>query len=416
MKGGAVPAGHREPVVWTESLYQHPEQVADRVVRCAPDAPLMRIAFLWQSGAAALEFTGALAGGHAAALWDEIGSWQRDAAPSDARADPYMLVNACTPGGFTRAAQLGARGAGLVRGEFLFAIAAAALLRHPLPDGTTVGRSIVEGGEFATLERLLADPASRRALDEQFTRILDGAAAAFPPDSLVFVRLFDFGEAYLADGGPRGIRLLLERLPESVVFLARVLDRTGARAGVRFVLAPPMVSSYAELEATVELVRRDGIELGSAVNFGWEVETPAAALCTGLWADHLRREHDVRPSACGIGTNDLTQFTLARSRRTAGPVPAARPEAHPAVLALLGRLADDCRSRQIPAVLSGAAGEDTAYRGFARDLGLLVSCPVPALLNPAGHGPDAIAAGSAAADGLPGHAGIAEMIVGGGAR
>ena len=397
------PAGEESAVLeWTDALYRDPSRVVGRMVRCSPDAPLVQVAVLQRAGAAAIDFAGAWSGAHARILWDEIGAWRAD--QGAARAEPDTLVNACTAGGFDRAGALGAAGAGLVRAEFLFAVAAAALLDLPLPGGVTVGQSLTEVGELGTLARILEDPVSRDALAAEFMTNLAGAGRSFPTDSLVFVRCFDFGDAYQADGGPRGINLLLRQLPTAVTFLAEVLTDLQSAYSVRFVLAPPMVASYADLAETADLAGLTESKTGARrIGFGWEVETPAAALCTGLWADQLVRHAGVGVTACGIGTNDLTQFTLARNRRgtTSGVISTDRPESHPAVLALLTRLATDCQDRGIPAILSGAAGEHPGFRGFARAAGLLVSVPITSLAVTSDARIDLFLTRSAAVDQLP---------------
>ncbi|WP_306320156.1 MULTISPECIES: putative PEP-binding protein [unclassified Streptomyces] len=198
--------------------------------------------------------------------------------------------------------------------------------------------------------------------------------------------------------------------------MATLVAQAQGRHTARFVIAPPMVASYAELAAVIDHVTPSGVRLASGrasagrLGFGWEVETPAAALCTGLWADHLRQERGVTPAACGIGTNDLTQFTLARGRRS-GPVGSIRPEAHPAVLALLARLAADCADRDVTAILSGAAAEDSSYRHFANSLGLLASCTPYALIEGASSGAVPILDQAVPADALPGAHGLPGVIV-----
>ncbi|WP_327257054.1 putative PEP-binding protein [Streptomyces sp. NBC_01244] len=411
----------REPVQdWSDAYFAHPQDIHGRTVRVEVDAPLYEIAHLWRHGASALEFRGSVAAAHARTLWEEIGPWGADgaASPGIATADGRpVLVNACTEAGFRRAAAAGAAGVGLVRGEFLFALAVATLFEEKFDDGSTVLESLSSEGDFATLTRLLHTPELCTLLGRPIAAALDAAGSAFPAGAPVFVRLFDFGDAYTSQGGPRGTALLLEKLPEALDFLARILWEVQSRHTVRFVLAPPMVSSYAELTSVLSRLARIGLSPASGDSaatgqpgFGWEVETPAAALCTGLWADHLLREHRLTPAVCGIGTNDLTQFTLARGRRTTPSAP-GRPEAHPAVLALLARLAADCQDRGITAVLSGAAAEDSGYRNFGDSLGLLASCTPYALFEDAGAESAAILEQAVSVDALPGVGGLPEVIV-----
>ncbi len=113
----------------------------------------------------------------------------------------------------------------------------------------------------------------------------------------------------------------------------------------------PMVTDVADVRAVRALVAEASRELGMTRTpaIGVMIETPASALL----ADSLAGECDF----LSIGTNDLSQYTLAIDR--GHPQLAARLDAlHPAVLRLIALVADAARAQGKVASVCGALGSD----------------------------------------------------------
>jgi phosphoenolpyruvate-protein kinase (PTS system EI component) len=112
----------------------------------------------------------------------------------------------------------------------------------------------------------------------------------------------------------------------------------------------PMVSEVAEL---VEVRRRldsaaQALGLAARPQLGVMVEVPSAALC----AASLAAEADF----LSIGTNDLTQYTLAMDRED--PTLASRADVlHPAVLKLIQATVEGAAGRCPVGVCGAAAGD-----------------------------------------------------------
>jgi phosphocarrier protein FPr len=124
--------------------------------------------------------------------------------------------------------------------------------------------------------------------------------------------------------GVRGIRLSLTR-PELLRTQLRAIFRAAEFGPLRVMF--PMVANLAEWNAARQLVEEVRAESNAPSNqLGIMIEIPAAALLADIFA----REVDF----FSIGTNDLTQYTLAMDR--GHPALSAQADGlHPAVLRLI---------------------------------------------------------------------------------
>ena len=227
----------------------------------------------------------------------------------------------------TRAVGLGAEGVGLFRTEFLFL------------DRT---RPISEEEQFEAYRSVLS---------------------AFG-DQLVVVRTLDVGGDKQVPGieigaelnpflGLRGIRLTLAR-PEMMHDQLRALLRAGTSG--RLGIMAPMVSGRVELMAFRAALKEaerslaaDGLEHATDYQVGIMIEIPSAALLASQLAPHI--------DFFSIGTNDLTQYTLAVDRTNREVADLADPF-DPAVLRLIAETTSAAASHQRWVGVCGAMAGD----------------------------------------------------------
>jgi phosphocarrier protein FPr len=223
--------------------------------------------------------------------------------------------------------EAGATGIGLLRTEIMF------LDRLDAPG---------EEEQMARLKQIFETFASRPII----VRTLDAGGDKPIP----YMNMAKEANPYL---GVRGLRLSLRELPIFEAQLRAIL-RAGTGHDIRIML--PMVTEPSEFEAARSalarahrVLERERLACVWPVPLGVMVEVPSAALL----ARQLARVSDF----FSIGTNDLTQYTLAAERGNSALGQYA-DAAHPAVLSLIAdavRAADEAR---IPVSVCGEAAGD----------------------------------------------------------
>ncbi|AGW40359.1 PTS system, enzyme I [Leifsonia xyli subsp. cynodontis DSM 46306] len=228
-----------------------------------------------------------------------------------------LLANLGSAEGAERALAAGAEGVGLFRTEFLF------------------------------LDQRLAPTVEQQR--EQYAAVL----RAFPGQKVV-VRVLDAGAdkplEFLNDAhednpalGLRGLRALRANediLREQLTALAEADAQTEADLWVM----APMVSTVEETRYFVELANEFGLK-----TVGVMVEVPSVALLAGRVLQEA--------AFVSIGTNDLTQYTLAADRLL-GSVAEFQDPWHPAVLRLIGETGKAGAATGKPVGICGEAAAD----------------------------------------------------------
>lgn len=167
--------------------------------------------------------------------------------------------------------------------------------------------------------------------------------------------------------GMRGIRLCLAK-PELFRPQLRAIYRAAQHGPVKMMF--PMIATLEDLDAAKDMADHERQELGAPeVPFGVMIEVPSAVVL----AEELAKEVDF----FSIGTNDLTQYTLAMDRLH--PMLAKQADAlHPAVLRMIERTVRAAKSVGIWVGVCGGMAADPQGAMILTGLGvseLSVSIP-----------------------------------------
>ena len=260
--------------------------------------------------------------------------------------DGHCVEVVANIGGLTdaqKALAMGAEGVGLLRTEFLFMDRTDPPSEH---EQFEVYRDIAQA--------LQNQPVIVRTLDIGGDKPLPYVKV--PPENNPFL-------------GERGIRLCLAR-PELFRPQLRAILRAAEYGTLRIMF--PMVADISELREARALVEELRLELNARpVEIGIMIEVPSAALMADIFAPAI--------DFFSIGTNDLTQYTLAMDRMH--PTLASKSDGlHPAVLRLISRTAEAAHKAGKWVGVCGELGADPQAVPILVGLGVdELSVSVPAI-------------------------------------
>ena len=238
----------------------------------------------------------------------------------------------------------GAEGCGLLRTEFLFMHGTAA---PTVSEQQAAYQAIADG--------LDGRPLTIRTLDAGSDKPLN--YVDHPPEENPAL-------------GIRGIRL---SIAEPALFERQLLALLQVRGPTQLKVMLPMVTSVEEIERVRSML--DGIAKAQAIEpdieLGVMLETPAAALTVDVLAEQA--------AFFSIGTNDLTQYTLAADRGEPR-LAASLDGLHPSVLRLIQTASRAAGARDKPVSVCGNTAGDPLAAPILLGLGIRELSMAPAVI------------------------------------
>lgn len=246
-----------------------------------------------------------------------------------------VKANVSMPEAAPRARATGADGVGLLRTEHMM-----------LSTGIHPKKFILDGNEEGLVD-ILAENVLKVA-DEFYPKPVWYRTLDAPTDEFITL---EGGENEPREHNPmlgwRGIRRELDE-PEILIAEFKAIKKLHDQGYTNIGIMIPLSQHVNELKQAKELCKSVGMEPGKDVEFGMMVEIPAAAI---MIDEYIKEGIDF----VSLGTNDLTQYTLAVDRNNEF-VAKHYSEEHPAVMKLIERTIKKCAEAGVTCSICGQAG------------------------------------------------------------
>lgn len=288
------------------------------------------------------ENTGVTIDGKKGLVFDGISQTKQEPvqAAGSVEAAPIITVtevkaNVSMPEAAAKAAATGADGVGLLRTEHLMLTAGI----HP-------GKFIADGNEDELINTIAENVMI--VADEFYPKPVWYRTLDAPTDEFITL---EGGENEPEEHNPmlgwRGIRRELDQ-PEILKCEFKAIKKLHEQGYTNIGIMIPLSQSPEELKQAKSLCSEVGLEPHKDVEFGMMVEIPAAALTI---EDYIAVGIDF----VSLGTNDLTQYTLAVDRNNEY-VAKHYSEEHPAVMKLIEMTIKKCVEAGVKCSICGQAG------------------------------------------------------------
>jgi pyruvate,water dikinase len=234
-----------------------------------------------------------------------------------------VYVNVGYPTALEEASKSGADGIGLLRTEFTAARTLSKILNNNISNNRTIKKEIELSNEADVIYKIARNNILKKWLKNDLKETISNAIYYFK-DKEIIIRTFDIARDENDPMGNRGIRRCMSEGGYTLKILSNAIkeaidENKAVKCNIGILL--PLVSHYSQINGSLNIILSSGLSLRinnefrkNSIGFGWEIEQPAATLNNEFWIEAFRKEYNTEPHFIGIGTNDLTQFTIALER------------------------------------------------------------------------------------------------------
>jgi phosphoenolpyruvate-protein kinase (PTS system EI component) len=354
--GGIDKVVSGELIEWRDKFFDYPDSVKDKIIYNKGNMPLYRAAFLVDTGVKAVlmeeggtnyhplilikhaevvtvagigdvDFESKIItvdGGKGIIYEGEMPIKKREERKRrilDTRTKVYASLD---PAAFGLAVEAGADGIGLLRTEYIASRTILKILNKELYDGLTVKEAIKNSNEADVIYAISKNKDLRDYLKLDLKNTIKNAMDCFAEKEII-IRTIDIAREATESMGNRGIRRCIAEGGETIKILAEAIKESieEKKGNYNIGVILPLVSHYSQIKTALEIIlstglrlKQNGIQDRLGIQFGWEIEQPAATENNEIWLIAFKAEYGQYPHYIAIGTVDLTQFTIALGRDT----------------------------------------------------------------------------------------------------
>ncbi len=339
-----------------------------------------------------------------------------------------VYVNVGYPTSIESAAKTGADGIGLLRTEFIAVRTLSKILNKELFDGVTVKDAIMKSNEADVIYTISKHKDLREYLKLDIKNTIKDAMNYFGKKEII-IRTFDIARELNEPMGNRGIRRCIAEGGDAIKILAEAIKESleENRGNYNIGIILPLVSHYSQIKTALDIFLAAGLRLirnsenvaerfhrsdicrrdkvspphfrasifqrkielkqnGSqdsvGIKYGWEIEQPAASQNNELWLEAFDAEYGQYPHFIGIGTNDLTQFTIALGRdvytkeedlKVRNYLEGLYDESEFSIIRQIYEVSKQCKKRDVRLFLLGQAAGRQEYAELMLSFGIIPS-------------------------------------------